>query len=110
MSYIGSDIRYRAVVLLPLEWTSSVGPKYEWTRVTPQESTADWPPSPPMTSVQFGEPVAAHVPLSCVPPSRSPVGFLVLKLSYWNCSVAGPGLSEFSWVGMRLSSSWQNVR
>jgi hypothetical protein len=47
-------------------------------------SKPDWPPSPPTDSSHVVVPVYEKVPLSCVPPSSSPVGFAGLNDSDWN--------------------------
>ena len=56
-------------------------------------SKPDWPPSPPTTRARCVEPVYENVPLSCVPPSSSPVGLAGLNDSDWNWIVFSPSLS-----------------
>ena len=50
------------------------------------------------------------MPLSCVPPSSSPVGFAGLNDSDWNWIVFSPSFSGVIAVGIPLSSRWQSSR
>src|SRR3954451_19661616 len=73
-------------------------------------SKPDCPPSPPTDSTHVGEPLSLHVPLSCVPPSRSPVGFAGLNDSDWNWMVFSPSLIGSIADGMPLRSGGQTSR
>src|SRR3954471_11225662 len=73
-------------------------------------SYPDWPPSPPTVSNHVGEPEKLHVPLSCVPPSRSPVGFDGLADNDWNWIVLSPSLIGVIVCGIARSSRWQSGR
>src|SRR6202158_5427738 len=52
-------------------------------------------------------PVYSQVPLSCVPPCSSPVGFCGLAARCWNCSVFSPLFRLKSCVGMAERSRRQ---
>src|ERR1700724_3172233 len=74
-------------------------------------SVPERPPSPPTDSNQlFGEPLQAHVPLSCVPPITSLRGLCGLIDTCWYCRVARPAFKLKIWVGIAFSHIWQSAR